>query len=170
MSVIDIWGAVVPAWLGGVGGMAAAVVSTIALVKSLRTQGGVETLRSAANAEMSSVSVVTPVGAEPEVVDRPRPTTRSPVSWTAWQESKTHYRLRNDSTNTGARATLIGFADVTPDGDGAAVYHGHLPVVLEAGESVPFTISKSFVSPSVTAVGLTWKDASDETHTRTLYI
>lgn len=50
MSGIDVWGAVVPAWLGGVGGMAAAVVSSIALVKSLKTQGGVETLKAAANA------------------------------------------------------------------------------------------------------------------------
>lgn len=162
MTALDLWGAVIPAWLGGVGGLAAAVVSTIALVKSLKTQGGVETLKEAANAAEAPAAMIS---------ETPPPTSeRSPVSWTAWQQSKSAYRLRNDSTHTGASAMLTGFRDVTPGGDGAASYGGPLPVDLAAGESVPFTIEKSLVSPSVTAIELTWNDSDGTERKRTLYI
>lgn len=80
------------------------------------------------------------------------------------------WRLRNDSTHTGAPATLIAFEDVTPGGDGAAHYSGVLPVTLAANESVPFSISKSFVSPSVTAIKLTWRDSDGTFRERTLYL
>lgn len=161
MTALDIWGAVIPAWLGGVGGLAAAIVSTIALIKSLKTQGGVETLKEAANA------VETPVAA----ISEPKSSSaRSPVSWTAWHESKSTYRLRNDSIHTAASAKLTMFRDVTPGGDNAASYGGPLPIELAADESVPFTIEKSLVSPSVTAIELTWNDADDTERKRTLYI
>ncbi|MCQ1985999.1 hypothetical protein [Arthrobacter sp. zg-Y844] len=177
MSELDIWGAVVPAWLGGIGGIAAAVVSTIALIKSLKTQGGVETLKGAANgvaegSMMQSVAVSSNVSNAGVLPDVPlaAPPGQSPVSWTSWHEAKNRYRLRNDSTQNGAAATLTGFQDVTPGGDGAATYSGPLPVELAAGESVPFTIDKSLVSPSVTAIALTWTDCDDAEHHRTLYI
>lgn len=149
--------------------MAAAIVSTIALVKSLKTQGGVETLKLAANAATADVSVTGQTGhvAEASLGDPPA---QSPVSWTAWHETRSRYRLRNDSTHTGASATLTGFRDVTPDGDGAASFHGHLPVELAANESVPFTIDKSLVSPSVTAIELTWNDSDGTERRRVLYI
>lgn len=173
MSGPDFWGAVVPAWLGGVGGIAAAVVSTIALIKSLKTQGGVETLKNAANTTATSIEASTtltaPHGSEAPEASSTRPS-QSPVSWTAWHEARSKYRLRNDSTNTGASATLTGFQDVTPGGDDAASYAGPLPVDLAAGESVPFTIDKSLVSPSVTAIELTWTDSDGTERRRTLYI
>lgn len=176
MSGPDIWGAVVPAWLGGVGGMAAAIVSTIALLKSLRTQGGVETLKGAVNADQTietvapasvsgtSTSVSGTLGA---VTVTP---SQSPVSWTAWHESRSKYRLRNDSTHTGAAAKLTGFKDATPGGDNAAQFHGTLPVMLAPNESIPFSIDKSLVSPSVTAIELSWKDEDGTDRKRTLYI
>jgi hypothetical protein len=162
MTALDLWGAVVPAWLGGVGGVAAAIVSTIALVKSLKTQGGVETLKGAANAADTPATLISEIP--------PSMSERSPVSWTAWHESKSAYRLRNDSTHTGASATLAGFRDVTPGGDGAASYGGPLPIDLAPEESVPFTIEKSLVSPSVTAIELTWNDSDGTERKRTLYI
>ncbi len=94
----------------------------------------------------------------------------SPVSWTAWHENRSRYRLRNDSTHNGARAKLKGFRDVTPGGDNAASYSGPMPVDLGASESVPFTIDKSLVSPSVTAVELTWDDADGTERKRVIYI
>jgi len=171
----DVWGVVVPTWLGGVGGLAAAVVSTIALIKSLKTQGGVETLKSAANAAGESTapaaattSVTAPSTAGAKAV--PSAPALSPVSWTAWNEGRGRYRLRNDSSHTGAPARLTRFRDVTPGGDGAAVYTGPLPVELQARESVPFIIEKSLISPSVTAIELTWEDADGTERKRTLYI
>lgn len=173
----DVWGAVVPAWLGGVGGMAAAIVSTIALIKSLKNQGGVETLKSAANATSgttvySTASAIEPSpssGSDSSIEFAPGPSL-SPVSWTAWHKTKSQYQLRNDSTHTGATATLTGFQDVTPGGDNAASYHGPLPVTLAANESVPFIIDKSLVSPSVTAIELTWLDSDGTERVRTLYV
>ncbi|MBX0301630.1 hypothetical protein K2F54_16795 [Cryobacterium sp. 1639] len=175
MSAPDIWGAIVPAWLGGVGGMAAAVVGTIALLKSLKTQGGVETLKSAANAvggtaaPPSATSMLSSQSPSSGATTTAAPR-QSPVSWTAWHEARSRYRLRNDSTHTGATALLTGFRDVTPGGDGAASYHGELPVTLAANESVPFTIDKSLISPSVTAIELTWADSDGTERKRTLYI
>lgn len=177
MSGPDIWGAVVPAWIGGVGSLTAAVVATVALVQSLRTQGGVETLKGAANAApdtlassavraQSSKSDSTPL--IPTVPTLPASV--SPVSWTAWHETRGRYRLRNDSTQNGATAKLTGFRDVTPGGDNAASYHGPLPVELAANESVPFLIEKSFVSPSVTAIELTWEDTDGTERKRVIYI
>lgn len=174
MSEIDIWGAVVPAWLGGVGGIAAAVVSTIALIKSLKTEGGVETLKGAVNAVdgamgPSATTNVTSAGTSLAMTP-PSLLAQSPVSWTAWREAKGRYRLRNDSTQTGATATLTGFQDVTPGGDGAATYSGNLPVQLAEGESIPFSIDKSLVSPSVTAIDLDWADSDGTERKRTIYI
>ncbi|MCY0903607.1 hypothetical protein [Arthrobacter sp. H14-L1] len=95
---------------------------------------------------------------------------QSPVSWTAWHETRSRYRLRNDSTHSGATAKLTGFRDVTPGGDAAASYQGALPIDLAANESIPFTIDKSLVSPSVTAIELTWEDSDGTERRRTLYI
>lgn len=98
MSGPDIWGAVVPAWLGGIGGIAAAVVSTIAFIKSLKTQGGVETLKDAANATATSIEASkTPTVPHMSEVPEPSSTkpSQSPVSWTAWHEARSKYRLRN---------------------------------------------------------------------------
>lgn len=163
MTAIELWGTVAPAWISGIGGLAAAIVSTVALVLSLRTQGGVKTLTGAAN--------VADIG-------RPTPATLttssapavSPVSWTAWQESKHRYRLRNDSTHNGASATLTSFRDVTPGGHEAASTAVQLPVTLAANESIPFTIDKSLVSPSVTAIELGWTDSDGASRTHVLYI
>jgi len=178
MSGPDIWGAVVPAWIGGIGSLTAAVVATVALVKSLRTQGGVETLKGAANVASvapapasvatTSSGVSSSASATPSVPTSPPNV--SPVSWTAWHETRSRYRLRNDSTHNGATATLTGFRDVTPDGDNAANYHGSLPVDLAANESVPFSIDKSLVSPSVTAIELTWNDGDGTERKRVIYI
>ena len=160
-----------PAWIGGVGGLAAAVVSAIALVKSLKTQGGVETLKGAANAGVTVETAAAPRSAASAGTGMPAPApAQSPVSWTAWHEARSRYRLRNDSTHNGAVAKLTGFKDVTPGGDAAASFHGTLPVELAANESVPFTIDKSLVSPSVTAIELTWEDSDGTERTRTLYI
>lgn len=167
----DIWGAVVPAWIGGVGGFIAAVVSAVALVKSLKTQGGVETLKSAANASSTSRTQILSQTEAPEAAGMPASSPgQSPVSWTAWHETRSQYRLLNDSTHTGASATLTGFRDITPGGDDAASYAGPLPVTLAPNETVPFTIDKSLVSPSVTAIELTWEDNDGTERERTLYI
>lgn len=170
MSELNIWGEVVPAWLSGVGGLAAAVVSAIALVKSVKTQGGVETLKSAANAESSPEVLVNPPQAGNDVRAATLTPSHSPVSWTAWQRSRSQYQLRNDSTHTGATAKLTGFRDVTPGGGAAASYEGPLPVELAANESVPFSIKKSLATPSVTAIELTWEDSDGTDRRRTLYI
>lgn len=170
MSGLDIWGAVVPAWLGGVGGLAAAVVSTIALVKSLKTQGGVETLKGAANAGGSSETLSAAKNAAGETDVPTSAPAQSPVSWTAWHKTRSQYQLRNDSTHNSTVARLTGFRDVTPGGDNAASYHGPLPVELAANESIPFTIERSLVSPSVTAIELTWEDSDSTERKRTLYI
>ena len=170
MSGLDLWSAVIPAWLGGVGGLAAAVVSTIALLKSLKTQGGVETLKGAANAGGISQTLSAAKNAA-GVTDAPMSASpQSPVTWTAWHKARSQYQLRNDSTFNGAAARLTGFRDVTPGGDNAASYHGTLPVKLAANESIPFTIDKSLVSPSVTAIELTWEDSDSTERKRTLYI
>jgi hypothetical protein len=167
----DIWGAVVPAWIGGVGGLIAAVVSAVALIKSLKTQGGVETLKSAANASSTSRTQVLPQSEASGAAGMPAASPgQSPISWTAWHETRSRYRLRNDSTPTGASARLTGFKDITPGGDDAASYAGPLPVELAPNESVPFTIDKSLVSPSVTAIELTWEDSDGTERERTLYI
>lgn len=170
MSGVDFWGEAVPAWISALGGAAAAAVGAAALILSLRNAGGVRTLREAANTSGGSpedpqraASLITEDGA----ADTPAV---SPVSWTTWQEHRHRYRLRNDSTNTGAGAHLTGFEDVTPDGDGAAFFAGNLPVDLAPGESIPFTLEKSLVSPSVTAVRVTWVDDDGSERQRTLYI
>lgn len=178
MCETDVLGAVVPAWIGGVGSIAAAIVAAVALVKSLKTQGGVETLKGAANAGLETTVAMSdaPAVSIPAGSKSPRSTapssisSGSPVSWSAWHESRSRYRLRNDSTHTGASARLTGFRDVTPGGDNAASYNGPLPVELGANESVPFVIEKSLVSPSVTAIELTWEDADGAERKRVIYI
>lgn len=137
---------------------------------SLRNQGGLETLKSAANASSATDSIAG-TGQQPGSADGAG-LTRAAVTWTAWRQAKGRFRLRNDSTRNGASATLTGFRDITPGGDGAASTQVALPVQLQAGESIPFSIDKSFVSPSVTAIELTWTEGNGEgdEHTHTLYI
>lgn len=163
MTAIQLWGTVVPAWISGVGGLAAAIVSTIALVLSVRTQGGVKTLAGAANVADTAARPAATLTTDPAPAV-------SPVSWTAWQEMKHRYRLRNDSTHNGASAILTSFRDVTPGGDEAASTEVQLPVTLAANETIPFTIEKSLVSPSVTAIELGWTDSDGSARTRVLYI
>ena len=171
-------GAVVPAWIGGVGSLTAAVVATVAFIQSRKTQGGVETLKGAANA-VPDAPVSPAVGASPTSgsggtsPDSAAPISSSvvsPVSWTVRHETRSRYRLQNDSTQNGEKARLTGFRDVTPGGDNAANYAGPLPVVLAPKETVPFTIEKSLVSPSVTAIELTWEDEDGTERKRVIYV
>ena len=97
--------------------------------------------------------------------DRP-----SPVRWTAWQEKEARHRLRNDSTESGASALLIGFEDVTPGGGDDAAYPGNLPVKLAGGESVPFILERSIDGPAVTSIKLTWIDPDGVQRRHTLNI
>lgn len=185
MNAQELWSTVVPNWLTAFGQIVAAGIAAWALISSKQTAGGVETLRQAANDEAvtspgeggSTVSPAdgsTPAGEAAPGSTAPGPgrgdRRTSPVRWTTWQERRGHHRLRNDSIHTGASATLVGFRDVTPNGDGAAQLHMPLPVKLEPNDSIPFTINKSLASPAVTAVEIEWVDEDGTTRSRRLYI
>ncbi|MDJ0335990.1 hypothetical protein QMG83_12210 [Salinibacterium sp. G-O1] len=155
LAETDLWGAAIPAWVGAVGSTAAAFVAVAAWIQSLRNNGGVQTLAKAAQ-QRSSPSLRSSVLASPDT-----------VRWSTAKESRSRYRLRNDSR--GATAELISFTDVTPIGPGAAVYVGQLPITVRPQESLPFTINKKLVSPSVTAIELRWREGGEERQT-TLYV
>jgi len=151
-----------------VGGVIAAAISTVAFIKSLKTQGGVETLKRAANEASDRAEQVTEPQPEEGISTSP-PSKR--VSWTTWHESRGRYRLRNDSIHTGATAELVGFQDVTPSGGNDAHTAVELPVMLAPNENIPFTIEKSLASPSVTAIEITYRpEGRGLPLTTTLYV
>lgn len=155
------WYEILPVWLGGIGGLCSAGVAAVAYVKSTRTQGGVEALTAAAN---NAATQAAPSGGSAE-----RPANVSPVSWAQWEVRRGHYILRNDSTNTGAVATLTGFRDATPRGNDA-VLQVDLPIRLEPRGEVPFLIERSMASPSVTPIQLSWTDEDGAERQATLYV
>lgn len=154
------WYEILPVWLGGVGGLCSAGVAAAAYVKSTRTQGGIAALTEAAN---------NAIQAAPSAGSAERPANVSPVTWTQWEVRKGNYMLRNDSTNTGAVATLTGFRDASPRGDDA-VLRVDLPITLEPGQSVPFLIERSMASPSVTPIQLSWTDEDGTERQTALYV
>lgn len=156
-----MWYEILPVWLGGVGGLCSAGVAAVAYVKSTRTQGGVEALTTAANNAATQ--------AAPSAGSAERPANVSPVSWAQWEVRRGHYMLRNDSTNTGAVATLTGFRDATPRGNDA-ILQVDLPIRLEPRGEVPFLIERSMASPSVTPIQLSWTDEDGTERQITLYV
>lgn len=151
----DLWGVAVPAWIGAVGSVAAAVVAAIAIIQSIRNQGGLKTL---------TLAVRDGRGVAPTVLTAPA---SDPVRWVAWHEQRSRYRLRNDAA--ASVAVLTSFADVTPSGDNAATTHVDLPVELAGQQSIPFLIEKTLASPAVTAIELTWRE-DDTEHTTVIYV
>lgn len=157
-AVTDLWGDAIPAWLGAIGSIAAAVVAAIAIILSIRNRGGLRTLTQAAGDRGAAADF----GGSDSSNDG-----AARVSWVAWQEQRARYRLRNDSRV--ATAELLSFEDVTPDGDGAASTAVSMPLTLQPMGSIPFTIEKSLVSPAVTAIALDWIENGERKST-TIYI
>ena len=162
----DFWGAAVPAWVGAVGGVISAVVAAIAFVQSIRNRKGLQTLRSAANDGQASVEDEQ-AGADGQTVFatavRPKP-----VRWSVYSRgNKGRWLLQNESDEI---ATLVSFADVTPDGDHAATLLSSLPMVLAPGATIPFRIDKTLVSPAVTAIRIEWNQEEHGRQSVVLYV
>ena len=155
LAETDLWGVAIPGWVGAVGSTAAAFVAVAAWIQSLRNDGGVRTLARAAQERSTS----SPRRSALAVADT--------VRWVTSKEGRSRYRLRNDSR--AATAELISFTDVTPGNAGAARFAGQLPVTVRAQESLPFTIARNLVSPSVTAIEVRWREGDDEREI-TLYV
>ena len=141
-EVTDFWGIVFPGYIGAIGGAISSVVGVVAFVLSLRNRNGVKqlagSLNAAAGVEEASTAAA---GAEP------RAAASGAVSWRVERDGRM-LRLANRSTVPATLRTLVGASTAVP-----------LPAEVGAGGSIPFSVERSLVAPTVTAVRVEWTEA-----------
>ena len=173
----DFWGTVFPAYLGAVGSIISGIIALVALLVSIQSRGGLRSIQSSLNAAngteiVESRSAASNFSSAGTLTGQASRVTngeviRAPVLWGVERDGR-HYRLVNRSTTTAAELTAA--EDVTDGGDGAFQVPLDLPVRVEPGGSLPFSIEKTLVSPAVTAVRITWSEESLEPRSVTLYV
>lgn len=185
---MDFWGAVMPAWIGALGGVISAVVGGVALISSLRTRGGVNQLRDGINAneaapvqytaslDLSSEGTLSAEG-EPGPAYTAEATTSGEgnttatasvhvaVVWSAERDSN-RYVLFNRSSTHPARVIALGPAR---EGNGVRPLIP-LPIDVPAGGWIPFAIDRRFTGPAVTGVMITWEEEGMATQTNVVYV
>lgn len=177
---VDFWGEAVPAWVAAVGGVFSAVIAAWALISSIRTRGGVHAISSALNDEQrgaehrvaeasaSGNGTLSAVGtASPGAVPRDGGESDtgvvpeawvSPVTWSVRKYGR-QWLLRNDSSTTSA--ILLGAEDLGGHEDFHIASDLSLPLVIGPGVTLPVLVERTFASPSVTAVRISWKEREE---------
>jgi hypothetical protein len=143
----DFWGIVFPGYIGAIGGAVSSVVGVIAFVLSLRNRNGVKQIAGVLNARAGIEE--TGVGA--------RALPSESVSWRVERAGRS-LRLANRSAAAATLLSLVGASTEVP-----------LPVEVGAGGSIPFSVDRSLVAPTVTAVLVEWTEAGAR-HTVTLWV
>lgn len=170
----DFWGVVVPTWAGAIGTIGASVVAVIALFAGRSAKRGVQNIGSGLNtdAENSAESEADDAAeiVAAEVLQDEEVTVGIPgvisvsgvrgprVRWQLFRRSKWKYGLINDSA-TAAKVSSV--KDVS-DGYRDALYVlTPPPVEIAPGGNLLFNIERSFASPAVTAVEVTWTEGNN---------
>jgi hypothetical protein len=181
--VSDFWGAVVPTWIGAVGGAVSTVIGAAAFVSSQRNRRGVEEigrgLNTAARAGAAAAGPVAgaaapgkaadgaPAAGAPAAGTGPRTAYSSvdDVVWTVSRDGRRHV-LRNESASQPA--TLVSLSSATP----VTVVRPlvALPAEVTPLGVLPFAVDRRFTGPSVTAVEVVWSDGPAGTRTVTLWV
>lgn len=169
----DFWGIVIPTWASAVGTIGASVVAVVALFAGRSAKRGVKNIGSGLNAEAEntaeSVADDAAEVAAAEVLQDEEFTVGIPgvfsvsgvhgprVRWQLFKQNKSKYGLLNDSATT---AKVSSVKDVS-DGYRDALYVlTPPPVEITPGGHLLFTIERSFASPAVTAVEVTWSEGN----------
>lgn len=147
----DFWGSAVPEWVAAIGTAIAAILGVLGFIGSRSNRKGIETIKQAAN---SSEGIGTSHNVRPEPNDVQLGP--NPVHWLIEKRDRNYWVLRNGSTDKSA--VVIGFEDTTPNGDNAASTAAVLPATIPPMGVIPFVIDKSFVSPAVTVITVTWEE------------
>jgi hypothetical protein len=143
----DFWGIVFPGYIGAIGGAVSSVIGVIAFVLSVRNRNGVKQIAGALNAR---------AGVEESGVGA-RAVSSESVSWRVERAGRM-LRLANRSAAAATLLSLVGASTEVP-----------LPVEVGAGGSIPFSVDRSLVAPTVTAVLVEWTEAGAR-HTVTLWV
>jgi hypothetical protein len=164
----DFWGIVIPTWIAAIGGLATAALAIYATISSIRNRRTSEAISSGLNAQVNAATTTAATeGHAPSDIGYATSTLpERPISWRIQRDGK-RYQLINGSRVV---AHLQDARDVS-DGDDAFQLLIDLPIDIQPGSSLPFTIEKTFASAAVTAIELTWTQGdSGLVHTAVLYV
>ena len=164
--VTDLWGVVIPGWIASVGGLASTILALLALVLSQKNRGGLETIKDVKKLEQQSLAVSGNVEASGSgtvtAVGQPRF-----VTWEIKPGRSGRYKLVNSSRES---ANLDGLGVMDENGNINALRNIPKTIPLQPGQSVPFQIDKSLLSPTLTAVQVSSNDGNGAITNTILYV
>ena len=164
--VTDFWGVVIPGWIAAFGGLASAVVGISALVISGKNRGGLEAIKNVKNREQQTPALAGNVEASGSgtatIVGHP-----PFVTWEIKPGRRGRYKLVNSSSQS---ANLDGLGVMDGNGDINELRSIPKTIPLQPGQSVPFQIDKSLLSPTLTAVQVSSNDGNGAITNTILYV
>jgi len=181
-NAVDFWGSAVPAWVGAIGGVFSAFVAVLALVSSLRAQGGVRSLQRGLNEapqaatnyegslDLTSTGTLTAVGevVASEQVDEPTPAAEPRLERLRWHYEREGQELRLINISKTQTATVTRLVILTDQGDVDTDLP--LPRQVPPGGSVRLVEPRRFAGPMLTALRIEWTDGSPGASSFTLYL
>ena len=160
-STTDFWGAAVPGWIEAVGGLGSLLVGAVALFLSISARKGVKGIANGLNTDNGTTVSEVHGGLKATGV------AHAFVLWGVERDGR-HYRLVNRSNTHPARVTTA--TDISDRSEKAFRLLVQLPITVEPGGSLPFSIEKSLVGAAVTAILLRWTEEDLGERFVTLYV
>lgn len=146
----DLWGEVIPAYGGAIGTIAASIVATVALIRDIRTRGGLNVVtansnqRTAADAPSRNAAIIAGAG-DVELLN---------------------FARTSLFRNLGADPITV--LDVSTRTDGVEyTAEQPLPAQLQEREWVSIRIRRSPLGPSTGEFAARWRDADGKDYTST---
>jgi hypothetical protein len=149
-----VWTEIVPAWLSGIGGILSAILAVCALILAWRTRKGVSNVAHSLNTPIPKPGSSVYDGVQPPV-----------DGWKVDHVTSRKYRLRNVGSTP---STILRFDTVRlrEDSDDPVGYSLDLPVTIQPEGTMPFNITRSIVSDSVTVIEVEWETDGQKKVTR----
>lgn len=160
----NFWATTVPNWIGALGGLISAFIGGIALITSLRARTGVKTLARGANTETLEAQT-SGLLAEVRLTADASATPAERSAWTIRPDGKDRYSADNISQVT---AELLAITQL--EGGDDIVQMTELPKPVGPRTGIPFIVAKTFSTPLVMPVRITWRDPDQSEHDATFYL
>lgn len=139
MDAADLWGTVVPTWLGAIGTVGASVVALVAWITSRSARGGVREIAQGLNGEADS-------GQPPQSITADSPPAAG--VWAMEDHGNSAITFRNIS---GLPASLTDIRSEHP-----VTIRFELPLAVPAGASFNVIFHRVLGGPAVAGISLEW--------------